>query len=389
MPYEYFRKPKAINQAYVVTGININGFEAGDLPSIDSLLDGKDVNAQYSIFQNMLLEANRDLQADRTHLNDLHQEYLTLFNKIADYSNVELSLEELKRQNEKQRAALEEKLRQIAIAVEQEKQRKKGFFDRFSMKDPNAKYIDDRKKIEEKLELLDHYADDEKRKFRVRLAILNGLKSINKECVEESIRRQNLSNYYAEQRLRIDKQSKTEEKEYQKLKRILPMDEVISHLRMSGLATLVSDLGSTLSRVINGEIGLYETLSDLQSQVINRIANELNIQISDYLNAGIYDSFYRQIGRSTVMAQIHGSVPNGYGDEIKYLFCNTNTLPKGFSKETDNVMLLPIKDNLRMCFLHIEKYDVEDFVIFKEAIDKSEKQRTNGESASRREYSSH
>lgn len=380
LPYEYFRKPKAINQAYVVTGININGFEAGDLSSIDSLLGDKDINAQYSIFQNMLFEANRELQSNRIYLNKLRQEYLTLFNKIADYSSVELALKDLNEQNEQERTGLEEKLRQIAIAVEQEKQRKKNFFDRFRRKGPDEKYLDEKKKIEDKLELLDHYGDDEKRKFRVRLAILKGLKVINRECVEESIRRQNLSDYYANQQLLIGNQSKADELEYQELKRILPIDEIKARLKMSDLMVLMSNLGSTLSRVINGEIGWDKTLSDLQRQVMSQIINEFNVCISDYLDDGTYDNFYRQIGRSTVMAQIHGSVPNGYGDEIKYFFCNTDALPKRLSKEADNVVLLPISDNLRMCFLHIEKYDVNDFIIFKDAIDKSEEHRTQGES---------
>ena len=375
LPYEYFRKPKAINQAYVVTGININGLEAGNLPSIDTLLDGKDVNAQYSIYENMLFEANRELQSNRAYLNKLRQDYLILFNKIADYSNVELTLKDLKEQNEQERAKLEEKLRQIAISVEQEKQRKKNFFDRFRRKNPDEKYYDEKKKIEDKLKLLDHFGDDKKRKFRVRLAILNGLKNINKECIEESIRRQNLSDYYTKQQLLINNQNKSEEVEYKELKRILPIDEIKHRLKMSGLMTLMSSLGSTLSRVINGEIGLERTLSDLQSQVMSQIINEFNIRISDYLDDEIYNNFYRQIGRSTVMAQIHGGVPNGYGDETKYFFCNTDALPKRFLQEADDVMLLPISDNLRMCFLHIEKYDVDDFVIFKDAIDKSEELR--------------
>ena len=374
LPYEYFRKPKAINQAYVVTGINIDGFEAGDLPTIDSLLDGKDVNAQHSIYQNMLLEANRDLQANRAYLKDLQQEYIKLFNKIADYSNVELTLKELNEQNEQQRAELEEKLRQIAIEVELERSGKKSFFDRFGRKGSDEKLQKEKQKINELLEHLNHYGDDAKRRYRVRLSILNGLKEINKECVEESIRRQNLSNYYLNQRLLVDNQNNVERFEYQELKRILPIEEIKNLLKTSGLLTLMTDLGSTLSRVISGEVGLEKTLTELQNQVVSQIAKEFNLRISDYLDDEEYDSYYRLIGRSTVMAQIYGGVPNGYGDETKYFFCNIDALPKRFSKEVDDVMLLPIRDNLRMCFLHIEKYDVEDFVIFKEEMDKIDKQ---------------
>lgn len=377
LPYEYFRKPNAINRAYVVTGLNINGFEAGDLPSIDSLLNDKDVNAQYSIYQNMLLETNRELQSNRAYLNKLRQEYLLLFNKIADYSNVELTLQDLNDKNEQERARLEERLRQIAIAVEQEKQRNISLFDRFK-RNPLA---EERKEIEDKLLSLKHLGDEEKRHFRVRLAILNGIKTINRECLEESIRRQNLSNYYAAQQLLIDDQNEADEAEFQELKRLLPIDDIKARLKMSGLAALMSDLGSTLSRVINGEIGLEKTLSDLKNQVMSRITNEFNICISDYLDDEIYDSFYKQIGRSSVMAQIHGGVPNGYGDETKYFFCNTDALPKRLSMYADDVVLLPISDKLRMSFLHIEKYDVDDFVIFKDAIDKTEElQRLEGES---------
>lgn len=381
LPYEYFRTPKAINRAYVVTGLNINGFEAGDLPSVESLLNDKDVNAQYSIYQNMLLEANRDLQFTRTHLNKLRQEYLLLFNKIADYSNVELTLQDLNDKNEQERARLEDKLRQIALVVEQETQRKNSLFDRFRRDGLEAKFLDEKKEIENKLLLLEQPGEEEKRRFRVRLAILNGIKAINRECIEESIQRQNLSNYYANQQSLIDDHNKSDETELQELKRLLPIDDIKARLKKSGLLALMSCLGSTLSRVINGEIGLERTLSDLQSQVMSQIINEFNIRISDHLDDEIYNNFYRQIGRSTVMAQIHGGVPNGYGDETKYFFCNTDALPKRFLQEADDVMLLPISDNLRMCFLHIEKYDVDDFVIFKDAIDKSEElQRIKGES---------
>lgn len=381
MPYDYVLTPNALNRAYVITGINVEGFNPGELPKLDTILPGKDVNAQYRIYQNILRSKNRELESNREHLNELRQEYLRLFNQIADYSNVELTLKELKAKTEEERAELEEQLKQIAIAVEEEKQRKKGFFDRFRKQvDPDERYQADRDRIKTKLQDLDHYADDEKRKFRVRLAIMNGLKSINTECLEESIHRQNLSNYYTKQIQRIENQNTAEEYEYQNLKLILPMDEILVHLKTSGLLTLMSDLGSTLSRVINGDISLRETLSDLQSQVINHIAEELNIRIADHLGNEMYESFYKQIRRSSVMAQICGSVPTGYGDETKYFFCNVEAIPKKVQHEVDDVRLLQIKDNLRMCFLHIEKYDVNDFVIFKEINDKLQKLVDDGKS---------
>lgn len=371
MPYDYVLTPNALNKAYVITGINVEGFNPGELPALDTILPGKDVNAQYRIYQNILRAKNRELATNKEHLNKLREEYLSLFNKIADYSNVELTLQDLKTQNEQQRAGLEEQLKQIAIAVEEEKQRKKGFFDRFKKQvGPYERYQADRDKIMTKLQDLDHYADDEKRKFRVRLAIMNGMTAINTECLEESINRQNLSNYYINQKLRIESQNNAEKYEYQNLKRILPMDEILAHLKASGLLTLMKELGSTLSRVINGEIGLYETLTDLQSRVINQIAEELNIRIADHLGNEMFDDFYKQIRRSSVMAQICGTVPTGYGDETKYFFCNVEAVPQKVQQEADDVRLLPIKDNLRMCFLHIEKYDVNDFVIFKEINDK-------------------
>lgn len=368
MPYEYFRKSNAINQAYVVTGLNIKAFKPKELSSIDSLLDGKDINAQYSIYQNILIEASHELEINRTYLNVLHQEYLNLFNKIADYSGVELTLKDLKEKNEEKRLELENRLREIAIKEEKEKYTQKGLLDRLGwFKVPSERYLDEKKKIEDKLEQLDHYADEEKRKYRIRMAILNGLKEINKECIEESVQRQNLSQYYAEQKLRIEDQNKTDEKEYNELKHILPMDDIITHLRMSDITVQIKDLGRTISRIINGESGLYESFSDLQNQVMTKIANELNVRISDHLANDCFDSFYKQISRSSVMIQVHGGVPEGYGDETKYFFCNLESLPKRISKEAENVMLLPIKDNLRMCFLHIEKYDIDDLVIFYEA----------------------
>lgn len=365
LPYEYFRTPKAINQAYVVTGLNIGGFKSGELPTIDTLLDGKDVNAQYFIYQNMVLEANNELKNNRNRLNDLRQQYLNLFKKIADGSNLELTLKDLKEQNEQQRAKLEEKLKEIAIAVDEQNKKKKGLYDIFKKRSPDN-YDNDRRKIENELEDLDHYADNEKRKFRIRLAILNGLKRINKDFVEEGVRRQELSDYYEQQEKIIDNQNNTDAKEYEYLKRLLPVDQVLEQLKVSGLTTLISDMGSTLSQIINGEKSLTDSLCDLQSEIIGRISEKMNVRIADHLNDSIYDEFFKKICHSTVMAQIEGSVPVGYGDETKYFFCNVEDIPKRVIKECDEVTFLPIKDNLRMCFLHLEKYDIDDFTIFHE-----------------------
>lgn len=375
MPYEYFRTPNAINQAYVVTGINVPGFKPGELPTVDSLLNGKDVNAQYAIYQNVLLEASHELEANRKHLNDVRQEYLRLFNQIADYSNVELSLKDLKEKNEQQRAELEEKLKEIAIAVEEKKLEKKNVWDRmnfFKRKKDIESYEDDKQRIEDEIESLSHYADDTKRKFRIRLAILNGLRKINQDCVLESVRRQDLSNYYEQQKYQIDAQNEADAKEYAYLKQIIPVDEVLEHVMASGLMSVISGLGSTLSRIINGETNLSDSLDDLQREVIGRISERLDIRIADHLNDDIYDEFYKKLSHSTVMAQIEGSVPIGYGDETKYFFCNIENMPKRIAKECDGVTLLPIKDNLRMCFLHMEKYDIKDFTIFYEEIKKCE-----------------
>lgn len=353
MPYEYFRTPRAINQAYVVTGLNIKGFKAGHLPTIDTLLDGKDVNAQYSIYQNMILETTHELEANRNHLNDLHQEYLNLFDKIADYSNNESMLDDL---NEQQRIVLEEELKDIVL---KKQQKKKGFINIF----PDH-YDKDNKRIKDELEDLNRNTDNEKRKYRIRLAVLNGLKSINKNCVEESIRRQNLSDYYERQKQLIAVQNDADSKDYEYLRRILPVEQVLEHLKASGLASVVSGLGSSMSRIINGEVGLTDTLGDLQKEIIGRISEKLDIHIADHLNDAVYDEFYKMLCHSTVMAQIEGSVPVGYGDETKYFFCNVEDMPKRIAKECDGVMLLPIKDNLRMSFLHMEKYDIDDLTIF-------------------------
>ena len=392
LPYEYFRTPNAINQAYVVTGLNIEGFEAGQLPAVDSILDGKDVNAQYSIYKNMLLEASHKLDSNRNRLDNLRQEYIRLFNKIGDYSNVELTLKDLKEKTDQQRAELEERLKQIVIDAEQAKpqQQKKNFFNFFKKDNADHSYDDEKKRIESELESLDHYADDEKRKYRIRLAILNGLKNINKDCVGESIRRRNLSDYYKDQTLRIEKQDKEDAKAIEEIKQIIPLDDIVAKLKTSGITNLISDLSDTISKIIHGDIGLYEMSSDLNAKIINRISEEMNLRISDHLNNRIYDSFYTQINRSSVMAQIHGDVPTGFGDETKYFFCNVEDMPLRVAKECDGIRLLPISDNLRMCFLHMEKYNVDDFIVFREAKEKA-KARENllcskGESAKKDKY---
>lgn len=366
LPYEYIRTPKAINNAYVVTGINISGFKAGDLPTIDSLLKGKDYNAQYAIYLNMLHEAKRDLEQNRNRLDNLHKEYLRLFNQIADYSNVELTLHDLKEQTDEQRKELEERLKEIAIKVEADKQSKKGGFLGFFKKGSHhGAYDSEMENIQNELEHLNHNEDDEKRKYRIRIAILEGLRNINREFLSESVRMQELSDFYNEESYKIEQQNKKDEQEYQRLQRLLPMRDIVSKLETSDFLSLISNLGSTLSRIKHGEIGLYESLSDLQSQVMNNIASRFNFRIADYLTDVSMEGFYKQVGNSSVMAQIYGGVPVGYGDEVKYFFCNVEKMPKRIDKESEGVRLLPIKDNLRMVFLHLEKYDVKDFMIFR------------------------
>lgn len=368
LPYEYFRTPKAINQAYVVTGLNIGGFKAGQLSTVDSIFEDKDVNAQYAIYKNMLLESNRELEANRERLAKQHQEYVRLFNMIGDYSNVELTLNDLKEQTDKQRAKLEEQLKQIIVeANKNQAQKKKSFFDKlFNKDDTDNPYNAEIKRIESEIDNLDLYADDAKRKFRIRLAILNGLKTINKECVEESIRRQNLSNYYKDQTSRIEKQEKEDAEAIEEIKQIIPLDDIIAKLKTTGVLSLISELADTISKfIIHHDIGLYEIPNDLVAKIMKQITDEMNLNIADHLDNRIYDSFYTQINRSSVMAQIQGEIPIGYGDETKYFFCKVKDFPLRVAKECDDVRLLPIDDRLRMCFLHMEKYNVDDFVIFR------------------------
>jgi len=366
LPYEYIRTPKALNNAYVVTGINISGFKVGDLPAIDSLLKGKDYNAQYAIYLNMLHETKRNLQQNRDHLERLHREYITLFNQIADYSNVELSIKDLKEQTDEQRNELEDRLKEIALKVESEKQQKKSGLPEFLKKWIHRNFHDsERDNIQKELDQLDHNADEEKRKYRIRVAILDGLRNINKEFLSESVRMQELSEFYDEENRRIDLQNKKDETEYKRIRRMLPISDIISKLNMSDLLSLVSNIGSTLSRIKNGEIGLYESLNDLQSQVMNSIASRFNFRIADYLTDVSMENFYKHIRHSSVMAQIYGGVPIGYGDEVKYFLCNVEKMPRRINKEAEGVRLLPIKDNLRMTFIHMEKYNVKDLMIFR------------------------
>lgn len=370
LPYEYIRTPKAINNAYVVTGINISGFKAEDLPTLDSLLKGKDYNAQYAIYLNMLHETKRNLQQSRDRLEELHNEYLSLFNQIADYSNVELAIKDLKEKTEEEQKELEDRLKEIALKGDSEKTTKKGGFLGLLKKGSrhNSYYVE-KEDIQKKLEYLDQSEDDEKRKYRIRLTILEGLRNINKEILSESVRMQELGNFYDEETDRIEQQNKIDEKEYKRLQRMLPIEDIISKLNTSDFLSLVSSIGSTLSRIKNGEIGLYESLSDLQSQVMNNIANRFKFRISDYLTDVSMEGFYKQVGHSAVMAQIYGGIPDGYGEEEKYFFCNVEKMPKRIDIETEGVRLLPIKDNLRMTFLHLEKYDIKDLMIFRTSQD--------------------
>ena len=64
------------------------------------------------------------------------------------------------------------------------------------------------------------------------------------------------------------------------------------------------------------------------------------------------------------MVQVYGGLPEGYGDEAKYIFSNLSEKPKQLMK--DRIRNLQISDNLRISFLHIEKYEVEDLYMFRE-----------------------
>lgn len=381
-PYDYFRTPKLVNAAYVVTGLNINGYEGKEIPDADSLLKDRDFNAQHVINLNILREKQRLLEGDRQRLKDMQKKYLELYNQIGSIANLDVSLNELKDQTDEQRRKLEQELEKTI-----EEQKRQNEEKRKRQNEPKRRFIFFRRKdeipeeieipedvdnpaiirIKEELGKLDSVMDDKRKMFRMQNAIFKGLSAINQELLAESIRIQQMSDNYLINVQRIEDQNKIDEKDYQEIldSNLLPLDNILEGLRtMPSIKNIFTNMADTLRDAVDGKIGFYEILGDARNKLVNILLDNFNFSITDYINDDYFLPFFYQMQHSAVMVQVYGGLPNEYGDETKYFFSNLPERPKQLGK--DRIRNLQISGNLRMSFLHIEKYDVKDLYIFRE-----------------------
>lgn len=378
LPYDYIRTPKLVNAAYVVTGLNVEGYEGKDVPDADSLLKDRDFNTQHVINQNILREKQRLLEGDRQRLKEMQEKYLELYNQLGNIANLDVSLNEIKDKTDEQRRALEQKLEKEIEKQREKQQQDKGlkrrfpFFRRKDKIQENVvahEVVDNQEivRIKEELGELDSVMDVQRKKFRMQNAIFKGLNTINQELLAEGIRIKQMSDNFLTNVQRIEEQNKKDEKDYQKIldSNLLPLENILDGFRgMSNIKAIFTDMADSLRDAIKGKIGFYEILGDAQSKLVNILLNNFNFKITDYINDDYFQPFFSKMRHSAVMVQIYGGLPEGYGDETKYFFCSLPEKPKQLAK--DRIRHLQISDNLRMSFLHIEKYNVEDLYMFRE-----------------------
>ena len=365
LPYDYFRTPKLVNAAYVVTGLNIEGYEGKDIPDADSLLKDRDFNTQHVINLNILREKQRLLEGDRQRLRDMQQKYMELYNQLGNIANLDVSLNEIKDKTDEQRRKLEQQL-QKEIEKQRERNEDKRKFSFFRKKKENWENPEIAR-INGELEQIDSVMDGQRTKFRMQNAIFKGLSAINQELLAESIRIQQMSDNYQTNVQLIEEQNKRDEKDYQKIleSNLLPLNNILEGLRnMPDVKGIFINMADTLRDAVKGKIGFYEILSDARTKLVNILLNNFNFNITDYVNEDYFKPFFHQMRHSAVMVQIYGGLPDGYGDETKYFFSNLPEKPKQLEKV--RIRNLQISDNLRMSFLHIEKYEVDDLYMFRE-----------------------
>lgn len=365
LPYDYFRAPKLVNAAYVVTGLNIDGYEGKDIPDADSLLKDRDFNTQHVININILREKQRLLEGDRLRLKDMQKKYMELYNQLGNIANLDVSLNEIKGKTDEQRRILEQQL-QEEIEKQRERNEDKRRFSIFRKKKEKWENPEIAR-INGELEQLDSVMDEQRKKFRMQNAIFKGLSAINLELLAESIRIQQMSDNYQTNVQWIEEQNKRDEKDYQRIldSNLLPINHILEELRnLPDVKNIFTSMTDTLRDAVKGKIGFYEILGDARTKLVNILLNNFDFNITDYINEDYFKPFFHQMRHSAVMAQVYGGLPEGYGDETKYFFSNLSEKPKQLSK--NRIRNLQISDKLRISFLHIEKYEVEDLYIFRE-----------------------
>mgnify|MGYP002620150776 CR=1 FL=1 len=378
LPYDYIRTPKLVNAAYVVTGLNIEGYEGKNVSGADSLLKDRDFNTQHVINLNILREKQRILEANRQRIKEMQKKYLELFNQLGNIANLDISLNEIKDKTDEQRRNLEQKLDIEIEKQKREQQQDKNSKRRFSFfwrksKTPESIVINDVDekpeivRIKEELRELDSVMDVQRKKFRMQNAIFKGINAINQELIAESIRIQQMSDNFLSNIKRIDEQNKKDEKEYQIIlnSNLLPIDKTIERLRnLPEVRRIFTSMVKNMRDEIKNKIGFYEILGDARNKLVKILLKNFNFNITEYNNDDYFLPFFSKIRHSAVMVQVYGGLPEGYGDETKFFFSNLSEKPNQLAK--DRIRNLQISDNLRMSFLHIEKYNVEDLYMFRE-----------------------
>lgn len=307
IPYEYMRNPRLISGAYVITGISSESVLSSDIDEGKSLIDERDFNAQKVINQNMLHEAQRLLSEERKELAEAKQDYLKLLNQIRTYGG---------------------------------------------LSDSDLRQVTDEERIKDILR---------KRQY----VIYKGLVEINREYAGRSKNILDVSDFIKETESDIDKQNEIDGILFEKMKNsgLFSLDEIWRDLLSSmDIKSLFSDIKNTFQKVRNGKLGFYEVFYNYYDKIVEKILNKMDYKISDIMQTDYCKPFFENVKQSSIMAQVNGGLPEDYGDEIKYFICNLNGADSPFKEY--NIHLLPIKDNLRMAFLHIEKYNIDDLELF-------------------------
>lgn len=363
IPYSFFRDSNLIDQAYIVTGVNLEGVSGGDLPEGNSALNGKGVDAQYEILKNMLSEEQRIQNENRKKLKQLQQKYVAIYNSICDSTSMELTLKELKNKSDAERCELEDQLKKA-----RELYGKKNPFGkvRSFLSGNMQKQQSEIEKLLREIDELENHSDDIRRSIRLKNAIITGLSSINKELLEENALLLSTSDLVENYEEQINKFAVTDEPQYNLLTHntCLNLESLLTDLANKvGVREIINQFKTGLSNIKRGINNIHSLFDDLQNSLM-RIANEqFNLKISDYAESEEYFPFFEHIRKSSVMAMIDGGLPQGHGDPVKYFFYEKDVLPSYINDK--DTKLLQISDSLRMSFLHIEKYNIGDLEVFK------------------------
>lgn len=336
-PYSTFRDGGVIDSCYVITGITDAGFANLDNYSLDVVgLSGNNNSAKYEILRNMLIEKTYLLNESKKKLEQDKHRYSELCNQLGEREVTDLTISQIDKQ----------------IVEIRKKKDDKSFIDNvFKGREDNAQ-----------LKLLI---------YRRNCTLLNsivtsGLLKLNMTYLEEARRIEETDRLYNSDRDRVLWKNNDDMKSY--YRQLSPKNFNISTLIQQALnievvQNILNDAKNMMGDIIHKRIGLYESFGELSRIVFEHIAKNSNLSIMNYLNDEHALKFFENINASSIMAMLNGWVPMGYGEEVIYLSL-PGKLSEGTTQLSNGVNFICSNDPYRITFLHVERYDMEHFVIF-------------------------